>query len=83
MTESDFCALTAQIIGEGREGMSLPGPDTDLWHAGYLDSLRLLELLVRLEESHDIYVPADGSVEFRTIRSLWRGVSRASTGDMA
>lgn len=84
MTESDFYTLMTQLLQEdNRDHLPPPGPDTDLWREGYLNSLGLLSLLVRLEEDHGLFVPADGTVQFSTVRSLWQGISDGAAGGEA
>jgi len=74
MDEKSFYAAITDMLLKDRDYLPPAGPDTDLWHDGYLDSLGLLSLLVRLEEEHDVFVPATGEVKFDTMRSIWAGV---------
>jgi acyl carrier protein len=52
--------------------VQVPSADTDLIDAGLLDSLGLVELLVRLEETFGVEVPLDSLdiEDFRSLRSI-------------
>jgi D-alanine--poly(phosphoribitol) ligase subunit 2 len=63
--------------------VSVDSMDTDLVETGVLDSLALIELLLRLEEEFDVKVDV-GELDiedFRTARSIGTFVTRLRTGE--
>jgi methoxymalonate biosynthesis acyl carrier protein len=63
--------------------VSVDSTDTDLIETGVLDSLALVELLLRLEEEFDVKVDVgELDVEdFRTVGSIGSFVTRLRTGE--
>jgi D-alanine--poly(phosphoribitol) ligase subunit 2 len=63
--------------------VSVDSPEADLIETGVLDSLALVELLLRLEEEFDVKVDV-GELDiedFRTVRSIGTFVTRLRTGE--
>lgn len=61
----------AQIL-ERRLGIRVPGPDTDLFTAGVLDSLSFINLLLHLESEFGIAIPLDqiDLEQFNTVKRI-------------
>jgi acyl carrier protein len=68
MTNGEIRAAVAEIV-TGAMNLEVSGPDTDLVAAGQLDSLSLVDLLLRLEQRFGIAVSLDG-VEIDDLRSI-------------
>lgn len=63
--------LRADIVGLLADGMglSVPSDDTDLFEAGILDSMGLVELLIQIESTFGLSVNL-GDVEIENFRSV-------------
>ena len=58
------------------------GPDDDFYDAGF-SSVNSLELLLQLEEAHEVGIPDDDFIAARSVRALHEMVQRLKQGQEA
>jgi acyl carrier protein len=78
MQEANSMERRITAILRDHLAIEVPGPETDLIALGALDSLALVELLVRVERDLGVAVPLEeiDLANFRSIRSIASVLSR-------
>jgi acyl carrier protein len=71
-TETHLLEQKILLILRDQLAIDVPAPDTDLIASGSLDSLALVELLLRIEESVGVAIPVEelDLRDFRSVRSI-------------